>query len=127
VDNARQAWVAWKSDRPKQYRPGHSGLIDRVSKERFYLPTIAKAPKRVMTQQVRPAYRKPGFPDGNDYAAVAIRTIRANFIKARWQAIHRKQAGYTDAILSLSDPKRGLAKREETIYGVSKTWLSRRQ
>jgi hypothetical protein len=29
------------------------------SKERFYLPTIAKAPKRVMTQQVRPAYRKP--------------------------------------------------------------------
>jgi hypothetical protein len=70
-----------------------------------------------MTQQVRPAYRKPGFADGSDYAAMSIRTIRANLIKARWQASHRKQAGYTDAILSLSDPNRGLAKREETIYG----------
>jgi hypothetical protein len=70
-----------------------------------------------MTQQVKPAYRKPGFSEGSNDAALAIRTIRANLIKARWQAIHRKQAGYTDAILSLSDPKRGLAKWEETIYG----------
>ena len=101
----------------EQYRAGHSGLIDRLSKERFTLPTIAKAPKRVMTQQVRPAYRKPGLAEGSNYAALPIRTIRANLIKARWQAIHRKQAGYTDAILSLSDPKRGLAKWEETIYG----------
>jgi hypothetical protein len=70
-----------------------------------------------MTQQVKPAYRKPGFSEGSNDAALAIRTIRANLIKARWQSIHRKQAGYTDAILSLSDPKRGLAKWEETIYG----------
>jgi hypothetical protein len=71
----------------------------------------------IRLSEVRPAYRKPGFSDGNDYAALTIRTIRANLIKARWQASHRKQAGYTDAILSLSDPKRDLAKREETIYG----------
>ena len=32
-----------------------------------------------------------------------------------------QQAGYTDAILSLSPPSQYLAKREETIYGLGAT------
>jgi hypothetical protein len=55
-----------------------------------------------------------------EFRAAGRRYKRAapNFIKARWQPIHRTKTGYTDAILSLSDPNRGIAKREETIYGL---------
>jgi hypothetical protein len=50
-------------------------------------------------------------------AARSIRTIRANFIEARGALALHQQAGYTDAHLFLSRRARGLAKREETIYG----------
>ncbi len=47
--------------------------------------------------------------------------VCANFIEARRTHILRKQAGYMEAILSLSFGLLSLAKREETIYG---TWMS---
>ena len=50
-----------------------------------------------------------------------IRMVCANFIEARRTHILRKQAGYMEAILSLSFGLLSLAKREETIYG---TWVS---
>ncbi len=43
--------------------------------------------------------------------------VCANFIEARRTHILRKQAGYMEAILSLSFGLLSLAKREETIYG----------
>jgi hypothetical protein len=44
--------------------------------------------------------------------------MRAYFIEARRAMPLHQQAGYTEAILSLPRDPRGLAKREETIYGL---------
>jgi hypothetical protein len=46
---------------------------------------------------------------------VSMRTIRAYFIKARGIIPHQ-EAGYTEAILSLSSSEKALAKGGETIY-----------
>jgi transcription elongation GreA/GreB family factor len=51
-------------------------------------------------------------------AVTPIRTIRAYFIKARRESALQQQAGYTEAILSLSSIAQRLAKWEETIYGL---------
>jgi hypothetical protein len=48
-------------------------------------------------------------------AVTPIRTIRAYFIKARRESALQPQAGYTEAILSLSSTALRLAKWEETI------------
>jgi hypothetical protein len=75
----------------------------------------------MMTPQVKPAYRKPGKPQGSTQADRVNRTIRANFIEARGSNIPQIQAGYMEAILSLSLVSRNLAKWEETIYAACRT------
>jgi len=76
-----------------------------------------------MTQQVKPAYRKPAKPKGSIKTDRLIRTIRAYFIEARGHNMPHQQAGYMRAILSLSTLTRNLANWEETIIWV--TALSR--
>jgi hypothetical protein len=51
-------------------------------------------------------------------AVTPIRSIRADFIEARRDTTLRQQAGYTEAILSLSSPAQRLAKWEEILYGL---------
>jgi hypothetical protein len=57
-------------------------------------------------------------------AVTPIRTIRAYFIKARRESALQQQAGYTEAILSLSSTAQRLAKWEETIYGLILRYLA---
>src|SRR5690625_4141646 len=72
-----------------------------------------------MSQQVRPAYRKPASCGGPERPIARLARYARNFIKARGRHPHT-QAGYTEEALTLTkQTRRRLANGEETIYVCS--------